>query len=61
MLRDNLAQRIVVVIAPKILGTGVQAVGDLNIKRIDAAKKLTIQKILKRGDDIIIDSRLQKV
>lgn len=60
VLKDNLAQRIVVVIAPKIIGAGTQAVGDLNINRIDAAKKLAVQKILKSGDDIIIDNRPQK-
>ena len=60
VLENNLAQRIVVVIAPKIMGTGTQAVGDLNINRIDAAKKLAVQNIFKSGDDIIIDSRLQK-
>ncbi len=60
VLENNLAQRIVVVISPKIMGTGTQAVGDLNINRIDAAKKLAVQNIFKSGDDIIIDSRLQK-
>ncbi|MBN1473130.1 MAG: bifunctional diaminohydroxyphosphoribosylaminopyrimidine deaminase/5-amino-6-(5-phosphoribosylamino)uracil reductase RibD [Syntrophaceae bacterium] len=60
VLKENLAQRIVVVIAPKILGTGTEAVGDLDIKSINATKKLAIKNILKSGDDIIIDSRLQK-
>jgi diaminohydroxyphosphoribosylaminopyrimidine deaminase/5-amino-6-(5-phosphoribosylamino)uracil reductase len=60
VLKENLAKRLVVVIAPKILGTGTEAVGNLNIKSIDASKKLAIQKIFKSGDDIIIDSRLQK-
>lgn len=57
-LKENLAQRLVVVIAPKIIGTGTQAVGDLNIRQLNKAKILSVKKIWKSGQDIIIDSRL---
>jgi diaminohydroxyphosphoribosylaminopyrimidine deaminase / 5-amino-6-(5-phosphoribosylamino)uracil reductase len=57
-LKNNLANRLVAIIAPKIIGRGIEAVGDLNIRKLEAAKKLSIQKVLRRGDDIIIDSRL---
>lgn len=60
ILRENLAQRLVVVVAPKILGTGTQAVGDLNINHLDKAKILSVKKIWKSGQDLIIDSRLNK-
>ena len=58
VLKNNLANRLVTVIAPKIIGKGIEAVGDLNIRNLESAKKLSIQKILKSGDDIIVDSRL---
>jgi diaminohydroxyphosphoribosylaminopyrimidine deaminase / 5-amino-6-(5-phosphoribosylamino)uracil reductase len=58
VLKNNLAQRLVTVIAPKIIGKGIEAVGDLDIKNLESAKILSVHKILKRGDDIIIDSRL---
>lgn len=58
ILKDNLANRLVIIIAPKILGKGIEAVGDLNITNLDLAKKLSIRKIVRSGDDIIIDSRL---
>jgi diaminohydroxyphosphoribosylaminopyrimidine deaminase/5-amino-6-(5-phosphoribosylamino)uracil reductase len=58
VLKNNLANRLVTIIAPKIIGSGIEAVGDLNIRNLEAAKKLSIQKISRRGDDIIIDSRL---
>ena len=58
ILKNNLANRLVTVIAPKIIGKGIEAVGDLNIRNLESAKKLSIKKILKRGVDIIIDSRL---
>ncbi len=57
ILRDNLADRLVTVIAPKILGKGVEAVGDLNIRDLNSAKFLSIRKIRRCGEDIIIDSR----
>ena len=57
ILRDNLADRLVTVIAPKILGKGIEAVGDLNIRELNAAKILSICKIRRCGEDIIIDSR----
>jgi diaminohydroxyphosphoribosylaminopyrimidine deaminase/5-amino-6-(5-phosphoribosylamino)uracil reductase len=58
VLRDNLADRLVTVIAPKILGKGIEAVGDLNIRDLNSAKFLSIRKIRKSGEeDIIIDSR----
>ena len=58
ILINNLANRLVTVIAPKILGKGIEAVGDLKIHNLDLAKKLSIRKIARSGDDIIIDSRL---
>jgi diaminohydroxyphosphoribosylaminopyrimidine deaminase/5-amino-6-(5-phosphoribosylamino)uracil reductase len=57
-LKNNLANRLITIIAPKILGSGIEAVGDLNIRKLSLAKKLSIQKVSRCGDDIIIDSRL---
>jgi diaminohydroxyphosphoribosylaminopyrimidine deaminase/5-amino-6-(5-phosphoribosylamino)uracil reductase len=57
-LKNNLANRLVTIIAPKIIGSGIEAVGDLNIRNLGAAKILSIQKVSRCGDDIIIDSRL---
>ncbi|MEW6332881.1 MAG: bifunctional diaminohydroxyphosphoribosylaminopyrimidine deaminase/5-amino-6-(5-phosphoribosylamino)uracil reductase RibD [Thermodesulfobacteriota bacterium] len=57
-LREKLADRLVVVIAPKIAGRGLDAVGDLDIRRMDDALRLTFRRILRRGDDIILDARI---
>lgn len=61
LLENNLVNRLVTVIAPKIIGSGIEAIGDLHIRNLESAKRLTIQKIMKRGTDLIIDSRLGKV
>lgn len=57
VLKNDLANRLVTIIAPKIIGSGIEAVGDLNIRSLDAAKILSAQKVMRRGNDIIIDSR----
>lgn len=59
VLKDNLANRIVTVIAPKIIGKGIEAVGDLNIRNLDSAKRLSLKKVFRYEDDIIIDSRFE--
>ena len=61
LLENNLANRLVTVVAPKIIGAGIEAIGDLHIRNLDSSKKLSFQKIMKLGDDLIIDSRLGKV
>lgn len=57
-LRDNLVNRLVAIIAPKIIGTGIEAIGDLNIRDLEDARLLSVRHVLKKGADIIIDSRL---
>jgi diaminohydroxyphosphoribosylaminopyrimidine deaminase/5-amino-6-(5-phosphoribosylamino)uracil reductase len=58
ILKDNLANRMVIIIAPKILGKGIEAVGDLNITSLNSAKSLSIKKVIRSSNDIIIDGRL---
>jgi diaminohydroxyphosphoribosylaminopyrimidine deaminase/5-amino-6-(5-phosphoribosylamino)uracil reductase len=57
VIRENLANRMVTVIAPKIIGSGIEAVGDLHIRNLKHAKKLSFQKVVTYGNDVIIDSR----
>jgi diaminohydroxyphosphoribosylaminopyrimidine deaminase/5-amino-6-(5-phosphoribosylamino)uracil reductase len=56
-LKENLVIRLVTVIAPKIIGKGIEAVGDLQIRDLRDAKPLSVRKILRKGDDVIIDGR----
>jgi diaminohydroxyphosphoribosylaminopyrimidine deaminase/5-amino-6-(5-phosphoribosylamino)uracil reductase len=58
VLKDKLADRLIVVLAPKIVGTGINAVGDLGIRRMDAALHFSFQRVIRRGDDLIIDARI---
>jgi len=60
MLKECLPDRVVIVIAPKILGKGIEAVGDLGTKTIDESLRIAYRKISRKGADIILDGRLQR-
>ncbi|MDO9528834.1 MAG: bifunctional diaminohydroxyphosphoribosylaminopyrimidine deaminase/5-amino-6-(5-phosphoribosylamino)uracil reductase RibD [Syntrophales bacterium] len=57
-LKEKIADRIIIITAPKIIGTGIPSVGDLGITKIDDSIKLSVRKVSRKGDDIIVDSRL---
>lgn len=59
-LINNLVTRLITIIAPKIIGKGIEAVGDLHITDLNCAKNLSFQKIKRTGPDIIIDSRINR-
>ncbi|OPY11388.1 MAG: Riboflavin biosynthesis protein RibD [Syntrophus sp. PtaB.Bin001] len=61
LLAANLADRLITVIAPKITGKGIEAVGQLNITNMENAIGLIFRKIFRKGNDLIIDSRLNKL
>jgi diaminohydroxyphosphoribosylaminopyrimidine deaminase / 5-amino-6-(5-phosphoribosylamino)uracil reductase len=56
--KDDLVNRLITVIAPKIIGKGIEAIGDLNICDLKEAKILSVRSVMKKGVDFIIDSRL---
>lgn len=57
-LRQGLADRLVVFIAPKILGRGIDSVGELNITEISRAIRLSIERVYRSGEDIVIEARV---
>ncbi len=56
-LTENLADRLIVILAPKIVGEGLNAVGEMGIRRMDDALRLSYRRITRRGDDLILDAR----
>jgi 5-amino-6-(5-phosphoribosylamino)uracil reductase/diaminohydroxyphosphoribosylaminopyrimidine deaminase/5-amino-6-(5-phosphoribosylamino)uracil reductase len=58
-LCDRLVDRLAVCIAPKILGSGIEAVGDLGICELDDSLILTDASFIPYGRDIILDSRVE--
>ena len=59
LLRLKLVDKLVIITAPKIMGKGVEAVGELNISDINQALKLTFNRVYRRGEDVIIEARLE--
>jgi riboflavin-specific deaminase-like protein len=59
LLRAGLVDRVVVCIAPKILGEGISAVGDLGIDRLSDALALEGARVTPCGGDFIFDATLR--
>jgi diaminohydroxyphosphoribosylaminopyrimidine deaminase/5-amino-6-(5-phosphoribosylamino)uracil reductase len=57
-LRLGLADKIIVIIAPKIMGAGLSPVADLNITDLSRALKLTFTRVYKSGEDIVMEGVL---
>jgi len=51
--------RLVVIIAPKIVGKGIEAVGDLDISRVADAITFASVEITRLGPDVVFDARLK--
>jgi riboflavin biosynthesis pyrimidine reductase len=60
VLLQRLADRIIVVIAPKVVGTGIEAIGNLGIRSMDDAMKISVRKVTRKGGDLILDGQIQK-
>lgn len=57
-LRVGLVDRVIWYLAPKILGSGVPAVGDLGIPGIESARRLEVTGITRVGQDVRVDGRM---
>ncbi len=56
-LKEHLVDRLIAVLAPKIVGTGINAVGDLGILQMENALRLSYERVTRSGDDLIFDAR----
>jgi len=56
----GLADRLVVFVAPKVLGKGTDSVNELNITDLDKAVRLSFERVHRSGEDIIIEAKVMK-
>jgi diaminohydroxyphosphoribosylaminopyrimidine deaminase/5-amino-6-(5-phosphoribosylamino)uracil reductase len=56
-LRLNLADKIIAIIAPKIMGKGTDSVGELNITDISKALKLSFERVYRSGEDMVVEGK----
>lgn len=59
LLAARAVDRLVAVIAPKIIGQGTEAIGDLGITKLDEALTFISVRTRKLGPDVIFDGRLK--
>jgi 5-amino-6-(5-phosphoribosylamino)uracil reductase/diaminohydroxyphosphoribosylaminopyrimidine deaminase/5-amino-6-(5-phosphoribosylamino)uracil reductase len=58
-LQERLVNRLVLCIAPKLVGAGVEAVGNLGILHMDDALQFAQSSFTTLGEDIIFEGRLE--
>jgi diaminohydroxyphosphoribosylaminopyrimidine deaminase/5-amino-6-(5-phosphoribosylamino)uracil reductase len=56
-LRLGLADKIICIIAPKLMGSGTAVLGDLNITDLSQALKLTFTRVYRSGEDIVVEGK----
>ena len=59
LLRHELVDRLAVCVAPKILGAGIEAVGDLGIRDLARSLSLADVTFTPRGGDLLLDGRVE--
>ena len=57
-LRARLADRVIVGIAPRILGAGTEAVGDLSVARVSEGLRLNGRSVHALGEDVLVAGNL---
>jgi riboflavin biosynthesis pyrimidine reductase len=60
-LTARLVDRLVVAIAPTIVGSGTEAVGDLRIARVADGLRLTRRSVHPVGDDLVVAADLRGI
>jgi diaminohydroxyphosphoribosylaminopyrimidine deaminase/5-amino-6-(5-phosphoribosylamino)uracil reductase len=56
-LQENLVDQLLIIVAPKIVGSGINSIGNIGIEKMANALSFSYRKISRRGDDLIIDIR----
>ncbi len=60
LLQARLCDRLVVCIAPRVIGEGIQAVGDLGVDRLRDALTFSSASFAACGEDVIFDGQLAR-
>jgi riboflavin-specific deaminase-like protein len=59
LLRQGLADKLVIAIALKIMGKGIEAVGELGITDVNKSLKLSFARVYRAGEDIVVEARVK--
>ena len=53
LLKANLVDKMIILTAPKIMGKGLEAIGDLGVSKIKNTIKFSSFKTMRKGDDLV--------
>ncbi|MBN1829286.1 MAG: bifunctional diaminohydroxyphosphoribosylaminopyrimidine deaminase/5-amino-6-(5-phosphoribosylamino)uracil reductase RibD [Deltaproteobacteria bacterium] len=56
-IERRLPHRLLIITAPKIMGSGLEAVGDLAVGRIDQTCRLAFGRVARIGGDLLLEAR----
>ena len=60
LLKANLVDKMMILTAPKIMGKGVEAIGDLGVCKIKDTIKFSSFKTMKKGNDLVFVGTILK-
>ncbi len=60
LLKANLIDKMIILTAPKIMGKGLEAIGDLGVCKVENAIKFSSFKTMKKGDDLVFVGTILK-
>ncbi len=60
LLKANLVDKMIILTAPKIMGKGLEAIGDLGVCKIKDTIKFSSFKTMRRGDDLVFVGTILK-
>ena len=58
LLHQQLVDKLIIFIAPKIMGQGIEAVGDLGIRDVGHALRLSFMNTYRSGEDLVIEAKV---
>jgi riboflavin-specific deaminase-like protein len=58
LLRARLVDRMVVCVAPRVMGAGIEAVGDIGVARLADMLALASPTVERYGEDLVLDGRV---
>jgi riboflavin biosynthesis pyrimidine reductase len=60
LLKVNLVDKMIILTAPKIMGTWLEAIGDLGVSKVKDTIKFSSFKTMRRGDDLVFEGTILK-
>ena len=60
LLKANLVDKMIILTAPKIMGKGLEAIGDLGVSKIKDTIKFSSFKTMRKGDDFVFEGTILK-